>query len=323
MIKTALIGIGGMGGMHYNAHINNPECKLIAVADVRTDMAREKVEDKSINIYHDLDELLKNEKPDVVDICTPSYLHAELSIKALEGGCNVLCEKPMSINSDDCKRVMKAAEKSGKFFMTAHVVRFMKPYIYLKNVIKSAELGKLIRLDMKRLSSIPLWSWENWMRDITKSGGVTIDLSVHDIDFMQSVLGTPETADCVYYKMHENNDFVLSTFTYGDAIVTTEGAWYNCDYPFSAGFNAVFENGYIKLDDNGLCKNGKIIEIESSCEEEDTGINIKSDDALANEIAYFIDCVKSGKKPEIVTPESSTASIELVEKLLKNAKVIG
>ena len=323
MIKTALIGIGGMGSVHFSAHMESPNMEILAVADVRVDMAKEKVGDNPVKVYHDIDELLKNEKPDVVDICTPSYLHAQLSIKALEAGCHVICEKPMTIKSSDCDRIIAAAEKNGKLFMTAHVVRFMKPYMFLKDVINSGDLGKLLRLDMKRTGSIPLWSWEDWMRDITKSGGVPIDLSIHDIDYVRSVLGEPDTADSVYYKMHGNNDYLLSTLTYGETVVTTEGAWYNCDLPFSASFIAVFENGYVKLDDNGLCKNGEIIELDKTDTHEDTEINIKSDNAYANEIEYFVDCVKNNKKPEMVLPESSKASIELVERLLKNAKVIG
>lgn len=322
MIKTALIGIGGMGGVHFNAHKNNPNSNIVAVADVRTDMAKEKVNDDSINIYSSLEDLLKNEKVDVVDICTPSYLHAEQSITALNAGCHVLCEKPMTLSTEDAEKVIAAAEKNNKLFMTAHVVRFMNPYIYLKNVIESGELGKLVRLDMKRLSAIPTWSWEDWMRDSSKSGGVTVDLSIHDIDFVQSVLGKPDSMQCVYHKLNDNNDFVISSFVYGDTVVTTEGSWYNCDYPFSATFNAVFENGYVILGENGLCKNGEIIEFENIASNEETGINIKGDDAYANEIEYFLDCVGNGKKPETVTPQSSMQSIELVRNLLKDAKIV-
>ena len=97
MMKIALIGIGGMGGVHFNCYKNIKDTEIVAVCDVRTDMAKEKVNDEKIHIYESYDELLKNENPDIIDICTPSYLHREMSIKALEKGINVLCEKPMSL----------------------------------------------------------------------------------------------------------------------------------------------------------------------------------------------------------------------------------
>lgn len=168
MIKVALIGIGGMGGCHFNCYKDIENAEVIAVCDVRTDMAKEKVNNESIHIYSSYDELLENENPDYVDICTPSYMHREMSIKALEKGINVLCEKPMSLTTADTEAILSAVKKSGKIFMTAHVVRFMKAYMYLKNVIDSKELGDLLRLDMKRISSIPVWSWEDWMRNLDK-----------------------------------------------------------------------------------------------------------------------------------------------------------
>ena len=154
-MKVALIGIGGMGGCHFMNYKSIPEAEIIAVADVRTDMAKEKVEGTGAKVYATMEELLANEKPELIDICTPSYLHADLAIKALEAGCHVLCEKPMTLSTEDAQRVLDAAKKTDKLFMVAHVVRFMEPYAYLRNVIKSGELGKLLRLDMKRISAIP------------------------------------------------------------------------------------------------------------------------------------------------------------------------
>ena len=130
MKKVALVGIGGMGGCHFNCYKGIENAEVIAFADVRTEMAKEKVNNENIHIYGSLDELLENETPDIIDICTPSYMHRDMSIKCLEKGFHVLCEKPMSLNSEDTAAIIAAAEKSGKLFMTAHVVRFMTPYMY-------------------------------------------------------------------------------------------------------------------------------------------------------------------------------------------------
>ena len=82
--------------------------------------------------------------------------------------------------------------------MVAHVVRFMKPYAYLAEEIRKGEIGKLLRIDFRRISSVPNWSWNDWMRDEERSGGVGMDLSIHDIDFAQSVLGLPKEVSCIY-----------------------------------------------------------------------------------------------------------------------------
>ena len=162
MLKIGLVGIGGMGFVHYNAYKRIEGAEVVAVADVRTEMAKEKIKEDKVNIYSNIDELLANEKVDVIDICSPSYLHTDIAMKALAAGCHTLSEKPMSVSTADTARVIELAKKVGKKFMTAHVVRFMAPYVYLRGVIESGELGKIVHLNMKRISSVPRWSWEDW-----------------------------------------------------------------------------------------------------------------------------------------------------------------
>ena len=210
MIRIGLVGIGGMGTVHYNEYKKIDTAKVVAVADVRADMAKEKTQKDNVSVYDSMDSLLSNEQIDMIDICTPSYLHAELAIKALEAGKHVICEKPMSINTQDCERIIRAVSKSGKLFMTAHVVRFMKAYEYLKNIIDTKELGNPVHFDMKRISSIPRWSFDDWMRDVSKSGASPIDLSIHDIDFIQYVFGEPKKVLGARRIMTNDNDYIVS-----------------------------------------------------------------------------------------------------------------
>ena len=320
-MKVGLIGIGGMGNVHFNCY-KKMDGIDIAVADVRVDMAKGKVEDEAIPVYACYKEMIEKEKPDFVDICTPSYMHADMAVYALEHGCHVLCEKPMSISSGDAQRMIDAKEKSGKLLMTAHVVRFMSPYVYLKKVIDSCELGKPVHVIMHRLSEAPKWSWENWMLDTAKSGGVALDLSVHDIDFTQYVFGQPISVEASYHDIEDNNNYVTATFSYDGFSVNTVGAWYNASIPFRAEYLAIFENGYVESRCGKVVKNGCEVSLEVGDTSEDTGINLSGADGYADEIAYFIDCIKREKEPLRVAPESSLTSVKLVEKILDVAKQV-
>ncbi len=322
MKKVALIGIGGMGFVHYNAYKKLDNAKIIAVADPRVEMAREKVGTDDVNIYCSLEELLKNEKPDVVDICTPSYLHADIAVVAMEAGCDVLCEKPMSINSQDTARMIEAMERTGRSFMTAHVVRFMAPYVYLKRVIDSGELGRPVHIQMKRISATPRWSWENWMCDLNRSGGAPVDLSIHDIDFAQYAFGEPRSVSGVYKRMTDNNDYIVSELVYDGFTVSITGGWYNADIPFNASYLAVFENGWVKSEGGKVEMNGAEVSLEVGEVSENTGINLSGADGYGDEIAYFIDCLEKGIPSDRVTPESSERSVKLVERILANSVVI-
>lgn len=324
MIKVALVGIGGMGGVHFGAYKTIEGAQVVAVADVRVDMAREKVAGTEAKVYASLDELLAAEKVDVVDICTPSYMHTEHSIKALEAGCHVLCEKPMSVSTEDTARVIETAKRAGKFFMTAHVVRFMQPYIYLREVIESGELGKVVHIDMKRISGVPRWSWEDWMRDVKKSGGTPIDLSIHDLDFARDVFGEPVSVNAIYSPLKNNNDYIVSNLVYDGFSVTVTGAWYNADIAFCAEYLAVFENGTLELKAGKVYKNGEEVSLVKEKREvsEDTGINIPRADGYADEIEYFITCVENGMEPSRVTPESSEGTVRMVGRIIENSIII-
>ena len=319
-IRVGLVGVGGMGGCHFYNYEKIENAELVAVCDVRRDVAKQKVGKRKIKIYTNLDRMLQHQELDMIDICTPSYMHKGMAIKLLKKGYHVLCEKPMTLNAKDAEKVVAASKETDKNFMVAHVVRFMKPYRVLRSVIESGELGKLIRLDMKRISGIPSWSWEDWMRDEKKSGGVTTDLSVHDLDFVQSVLGMPDTIQSYRYSMKENNDTVVTNMTYGDTLVSCEGTWYNTGIPFHATFLAVFQNGSLELSDK-LYKNGKPLDAEETkAEAVDLGINVGNDDGYLNEMQYFVNCIIENKKPDFVTPESSAQSVLLADMIKKKAK---
>lgn len=336
ILKVALVGIGGMGYCHYTCYDNIPGAKLVAVCDVREDMAKEKIlkhaEEKGVSpaatprVYGDLDKMLANEEIDVVDICTPSYMHADMAVKCLERGIHVLSEKPMTLNEADATRVLAAAKKSGRKFMAAHVVRYMAPYVFLRKAVESGRHGKLLRLDMKRLSGIPRWSWKDWMRDEKKSGGVGLDLSVHDLDFVFSVLGAPENMSAVYRPIRDNSSYILSTLAYDGATVTCEATWYNCEsFSFRADFLAVFDNGYVRCEAGVLTENGNVVDLgaaESNENKKDLGINVSGDDAYLEEIAYFLSCVRNDLPVTYVTPESSAQTVRLTEKLIKNARIV-
>ena len=317
MLKAVLIGIGGMGSVHFNAYKNIKDVELTAVCDVRMDMLKEKTEGMDIKLYSDFNEMIKAENPDIVDICTPTYLHKKMSIASMENGANVLCEKPMALSAEDCREVIKTAEKTGKLFMAAHVVRFMNAYIYLKNIIKNGKYGKLLRLDMKRASEIPRWSWENWMLDRNKSGHVVVDMMIHDIDFVQDVFGLPQDIKGVYYDMKDMTNYASFDYIYDGFTVSAETGWYNPDVPFAAGYFALFENGFVELKD-ALYDCGEKVDFDNTVTTGETDINISDVDGYDAEIAYFADCVRSGKAPDMVTPESSAASVELALKTIDN-----
>ena len=108
-MKAAVIGCGNISKMHFIALSGNPETEIVAVADIKPERADGMAEKYGAKAYYSFDELLEKEKPDVIHICTPHYLHTEMAVKALSKGINVLTEKPCSTTAEEVDALRKSS----------------------------------------------------------------------------------------------------------------------------------------------------------------------------------------------------------------------
>lgn len=324
MLKGAIIGVGGMGRNHLACYRSVKNAEIIAICDIRLEQAEQTVKDFELNIpvYNNMVELIEKEKPDFVDIVTPTDTHAELTIKAFEMGCHVICEKPMALNSADCRKMIEASVKAGKALMIAQVVRFMAPYSYLKNAVETDKFGKLIKYTAHRNSFTPRWSAENWMLKPERSGGAVIDLSIHDLDYVQWMFGLPEKFNAVHSTWKNETESISCFMNYPNKSVIVEGGWYGDPMPFHAGFTAIFENGVIVAEGDQFKVNGNDVNLDPNDETIYIGVECENLDGYVRELTYFVHCVENGLKPEYALPESSLKTIEFCETLLAEAATI-
>ena len=312
MLKVALVGVGGISGAHIPAWEERRDAELVALCDIRAEQM-EKYKNK--HCYTDFDEMLKNERIDILDICLPTYLHAEFAIKAMNIGINVICEKPVSLNAADVARVYSTAKSNNVKFMVAQVLRFWPEYSIIKEIYDTGKYGRLLSGHMGRLGVRPKWSWDGWMMDEDRSGLVPFDLHIHDLDFIVYAFGKPkEFKD--YRARSENQDYINSIYEYDGFFITTEAAWYDAPYPFAANFRFQFEKALAVFENHERTiyeKDGKIFKPVSAAGEDTGDIGLPKSNAYANEINYFADCVLSGAEPDRVKP----AELETVISILK------
>ena len=312
MLKVALVGVGGISGAHIPAWEERRDAELVALCDIRAEQM-EKYKNK--HCYTDFDEMLKNQRIDILDICLPTYLHAEFAIKAMNIGINVICEKPVSLNAADVARVYSTAKSNNVKFMVAQVLRFWPEYSIIKEIYNTGKYGRLLSGHMGRLGVRPKWSWDGWMMDEDRSGLVPFDLHIHDLDFIVYAFGKPkEFKD--YRARSENQDYINSIYEYDGFFITTEAAWYDAPYPFAANFRFQFEKALAVFENHEMTiyeKDGKIFKPVSQSGEDTGDIGLPKSNAYANEINYFADCVLSGAEPDRVKP----AELETVISILK------
>lgn len=314
MLKIALAGVGGISGAHIPAWEAMEDAELVALCDIRPEQM-EKYPDK--RHYTDYNEMLEREEIDILDICLPTYLHADYAVKAMEKGINVICEKPVSLKREDVARVYGTAEKNGVKFMIAQVLRFWPEYEVLKRIYDEKTYGRLLSGSMTRLGCYPKWSWDGWMMDEKRSGLVPFDLHIHDLDFMVYAFGKP-LDKTVFRSKRQEQDYINAVYSYDGFFVSTEASWYASPYPFKAQFLFQFENAVVAFEDGKMTvyeRDGKIFSPIGESVSDTGNIGLPASDAYANEINYFADCVRTGKDPEKVKPDELETVIDILKSL--------
>jgi myo-inositol 2-dehydrogenase/D-chiro-inositol 1-dehydrogenase len=124
---------------------------------------------------------------DVVDVCTPTDTHAGLVLRAAASGRHVICEKPLARSLDEADSMIAACAVAGVQLHVAHLGRYLVGYCAARQAVVDGEVGEPTELRLYRGGAAP--GWASWFRDPARSGGVLLDLGIHDIDFACWVAG--------------------------------------------------------------------------------------------------------------------------------------
>lgn len=228
MINVAIIGTGGISHAHIKAYLQFPDrCRIAALVDIIPGKAQRVKEQYGLDaeVYLDHHEILDKDI-DLVDVCTPPFVHAEISINALRSGKNVVCEKPMAASLEECDAMLKARDESGKKLSIIAQNRFRLPVRNLKALLDSGMAGKVRQVTVNSLwfrghSYYDLWWRGTWE---TEGGGCTLNHAVHHIDMLGWMMGTPEKVTSVLANTGHDNaeveDLSVSVMEYPGALAT-------------------------------------------------------------------------------------------------------
>lgn len=181
-LKAAVIGVGSMGRNHARVYRELAETELVAVADPNPQVAEGVARDQQARAYGDYRAMLAAELPDIVSVVVPTEQHFEVATAALEAGCHVLVEKPITSTVEQGLGLIAHAEALGRQLMVGHIVRFDPAVQELKRRLDANELGRIFQVRSQRLGPFPAR-----VRDV----GVVIDLATHDVDITSYVTGQP------------------------------------------------------------------------------------------------------------------------------------
>ncbi len=188
-LKFAIIGCGRIAQRHAEHIVKLAE--LVAVCDIKKQNADETGNKFNAKIFYNVEDFLNaNLDIDVVSICSPNGLHAEHSIKALNAGYHVLCEKPLSINILDCGKMINAAEKSNKRLFVIKQNRFNPPIDAVKKILDEGKLGKIFNVQLNCFWNRDAKYYENsWKGSLDLDGGTLYTQFSHFIDLLYWMVG--------------------------------------------------------------------------------------------------------------------------------------
>lgn len=302
MTRIGVIGTGGWGKNH--VRVLSELGHLAAVCDVDAERARWYAQKYQVKGYSSIDEMLKGESLDGVDVCTPATTHAAVATKALLAGVNTFVEKPMTSTVSEGEQLTRVAEESGKILTVGFIERFNPAITELKKLTNDGSLGKPILFEYKR---------ENRRGENITDVGVVKDASVHDIDTARWLFG--EEPRTVYARvgsvMGKNEDFATILLGFSGertAFITT-----NWVTPMRVReLTAVFTRGVATVD---------FITQEMQIHEESGTVVPKHAflEPLTLELKEFASAIQE-KRPALVTPRDGLNVMRIAEAALASSK---
>lgn len=205
--RIAIIGCGGIAnGKHMPALSKRPNAQMVAFCDIieeRAVEAKEKYGAEGAKVYTDYQELLKDKTIDIVHVCTPNDSHAEIAIAALESDKHVMCEKPMAKTAADARRMVEAAERTGKKLTVGYNNRFRSDSQYLKKVCEDGTLGEVYYAKAHAIRRRAVPTWGVFLDEEKQGGGPLIDIGTHALDLTLWMMDNYEPAVVLGSSFHK------------------------------------------------------------------------------------------------------------------------
>lgn len=309
-MRVGIIGTGGIAEHHVEGyHANATVAEVVAVCDVDGDRARAFAKRYGVgHAYTDAAELLREQRPEAVSICTPNYLHAPQTIMALEAGAGVLCEKPMATTLADAEAMQAAAERTDKVLYIGFNHRFIGKFNLAKGLLDSGDFGRLLvaRIAIghgmyERLSTM-------WFGDRAKSGGGTfIDNGVHMLDLLRwygdRIASISAQAQRLLMRSGDVEDNAIAVMQLGNGGMASLQCSWTWPPRYTMQFHMICERGTIDL-------SGDDVVTFRTGEEAPRVIEPPAINAHAEQVRRFLAAVRAEETP-FVTPDDGLAAVRV------------
>ena len=323
MKNFVIFGCGMISNIHAKAVESLENAKLLGCCDVNVEAAKTFSEKYGIKCYENIDEILNDKNVDIVCICTPSGTHAELAIKFLNAGINVVVEKPMAINTKDCERIIEASEKNGAKIMVVSQLRTSPDIKRAREIVQTGKLGKLVLCDlyMKYYRSEDYYkgSWRGTLK--MDGGGALMNQGIHGVDLLQYIVGPVKNIKSIVKTLVHNievEDTAVSAVEFENGALGVIEATTAVNPSFDREMKVHGTKGYMYICDN--CIEKLVVDGEEQPCEKYNSLGSSSDPTAvqyfehAKQFSAFIDVI-NGQDIEYVSGYEGIKAVDIIERI--------
>ncbi|MBI2425388.1 MAG: Gfo/Idh/MocA family oxidoreductase [Candidatus Hydrogenedentes bacterium] len=317
-MNVLLIGCGGMGRMHAEM-ISRSGLTLAVCADEARPAAVALAQKYGAKAVTDGLKAIENKNIDIVAIATPTPEHLPLIKAAARAGKHIFCEKPFCRTVKECEAALAAVDKAGVKLFVGHVVRYFHEFETLREQAKSGRIGEVGFVKLYRGGLLPNGP-KSWFADYKKSGGVTMDCMIHDLDWLRYTFGEPKRIFCQALMKSKPvfMDYSQVTMRMKNGIIATViGSWAH-----PAGFRVKAElcgsEGLIAYD-SAEAPLTSMLRSESATGSMIVPSSPVSESPYLREWLDFVQWIDTGKCPR-VSPADALKAVAMAEAALTSAR---
>jgi predicted dehydrogenase len=320
-MKVGIVGVGSMGTTHASGWAETPAEIVGFTAETQQEAGNISKQYKT-KVYSSLEKMLPD--VDVVDICSPTHLHYEMALKAAAAGKHIICEKPLARTTRQAREIVIACQKAGVQLLVAHVVRFFPEYALARSAVADGQIGKPGVIRLHRGSYRPKKPAGNWFLDEVKSGGILMDLMIHDYDYARWVAGEVETVSArrvTELHLDAPVDYGLVILSHrSGALSHIAGAWAYPPPTFRTHLEIAGERGLIEFDSDGTAPIQNFILKTAGSDAPDVALPSSpvSESPYVTQIKEFYSALADGKTAR-VSATDGLAAVQIAEAAIQSA----
>lgn len=299
-VRIAIAGVGGMGGFHARSLASLAETELVWLADIDLPRAEALAAELGAKATASMEEAFADPAVDAVVIALPTFLHRQAVELAAKHGKHVFCEKPIAMTLEDADAMIRACDEAGVTFMVGHVVRFFHEYAKIKEMLEANAIGQVSMVRSQRIGP-PVMQRSPWFADLEKSGGLVLDLLIHELDTMRWYFGEVQRVfahGLSYTPVQKERDYVMTSLRFHNGVIThNEASWAHAT--FRTGIEVAGQHGLIRYDsdESSTLTLERTKEVDLTVPHQPAFVHMRPSNQAAHkiELQHFAQCLQRGE----------------------------